>query len=69
MIPREVVLAGSYAQFDNYVHNTGRPRREFIFADRIERVIGLESYVVRKVGTWRDLPAALVAEVERRARR
>jgi hypothetical protein len=65
---KDVVLAGSYPQFNAFVQNTGRQRREFLHATRVDQLKGLAGFKLWRTGTWADLPGELISEAERRAK-
>lgn len=61
---RVYVLAGTHAQYGQYLREQHLTPREAIFLRRPEQLMGVENPDVRRVGTWYDLPR--IAAIEER---
>ena len=60
----ELVFAGSYPQFKNYV--CGRTDRKYIYVQDRSSFLGLREFNILKIGTWyeRDKNLELLEEAE-----
>lgn len=58
------IIAGSYAQFRNYLHEHGLNQKECIYAGNDYALKGIECSRFVRTGTYWDLPEKVIEEFD-----